>query len=187
MMDVTSARAEEATVPAYTLTARVLHWIMAALVLTMVPLGIVIANEAGGALQERLYDLHKSIGALLIPVVIVRLIYRVMNPPLPLPADIPAIQQFAAHATHWALYALLLVQPLVGWIGTSAYPAPVPVFGWFELPRIWLENRAFSNQMMALHGWLGFAIAFFAAIHIAGALQHHFVRRDRVLMRMITG
>ncbi len=85
-----------------------------------------------------------------------------MNPPLPLPADIPAIQQFAAHATHWVLYALLLVQPLVGWIGTSAYPAPVPVFGWFKLPRIWSENRAFSEQMMALHRWLGIAIALFA-------------------------
>ena len=130
--------------------------------------------NAGGAQQERLYDLHKSIGALLIPVVIVRLIYRVMNPPLPLPADIPAIQQFAAHATHWVLYALLLVQPLVGWIGTSAYPAPVPVFGWFELPRIWPENRAFSEQMMALHGWLGIAIAVLAAIHIAGGAPASF-------------
>jgi cytochrome b561 len=123
-----------ATDPAYTVTARVLHWITAALVLTMVPLGIVIANEWGGPLQERLYDLHKSIGSLLIPIIIIRLINRlVLNPPLPLPADIPPLQQLAAHTTHWALYALLLVQPLVGWIGTSAYPAPVPFFGWFNL------------------------------------------------------
>ncbi|MET0632158.1 MAG: cytochrome b/b6 domain-containing protein, partial [Xanthobacteraceae bacterium] len=107
--------------PAYTPTARVLHWITAALVLTMVPLGFVIANEWGGSQQERLYDLHKSVGALLIPVVIIRLIYRLFESPQPLPADIPAIQQFAAHAMHWVLYTLLIVQPLVGWIGTSAY------------------------------------------------------------------
>lgn len=187
MIDVTPTPAREATIPAYTVTARVLHWIMAALVLTMVPIGFVIANEWGGPELDWLYNFHKSVGAVLIPVVIVRLIYRVINPPLPLPADIPPVQQSAAHATHWVLYALLLVQPLVGWIGTSAYPAPVPVFGWFELPRIWPENRAFSNQMMALHGWLGITIAAVAAIHIGAALQHHFVRRDRVLMRMITG
>ena len=62
-------------------------------------------------MQQPLYDLHKSIGALLLPLVLVRLVYRLMNPPPPLPADIPAIQQFAAHATHWALYVLLIVQP----------------------------------------------------------------------------
>ena len=186
MIDVTPTPSA-APAPGYTLTARVLHWLVAALVLTMVPLGIVIANEWGGSQQERLYDLHKSVGALLIPVVVVRLIYRLFEKPPPLPADIPAIQQLAAHATHWVLYALLLVQPLVGWIGTSAYPAPVPVFGWFNLPLIWWENRAFSDQMMALHRWLGIAIAVIAVIHIAAALQHHFVRKDRVLMRMLTG
>lgn len=173
--------------PSYTLTARILHWLVAVLVLTMVPLGFVIANEWGGSQQERLYDLHKSIGALLIPVVIVRLIYRLYENPPPLPADIPAIQQLAAHVTHWMLYALLLVQPLVGWVGTSAYPAPVPVFGWFNLPPIWWEDRAFSNQMMALHRWLGIVIAVLALVHIAAALQHHFVRKDRVLMRMLAG
>jgi cytochrome b561 len=78
--------------PAYTMTARVLHWITAFLILFMVPTGIVIANEWGGSLQSSLYDLHKSIGAVLIPVVVLRLIHRWANPPLPLPEDIPAIR-----------------------------------------------------------------------------------------------
>jgi cytochrome b561 len=187
MIDVTRTPASVAVLPAYTVTARVLHWITAALVLTMVPLGFVIANEWGGSQQERLYDLHKSVGALLIPVVVIRLIYRLFESPQPLPADIPAIQQFAAHAMHWVLYTLLIVQPLVGWIGTSAYPAPVPVFGWFELPSIWWENRAFSDRMMQLHRWLGILIGILAVLHIAAALHHHFVRKDRILMRMLTG
>ena len=137
-------------VPAYTVTARVLHWLVAALVLLMVPLGIIIANEWGGPLQTPLYNLHKSLGAVLLPLVVVRLIYRLTHPPLPLPADISAIQQFAAHATHWALYALLIVQPVIGWIATSAYPAPLPVFGLFELPRIWPENRALSERLFGV-------------------------------------
>jgi Prokaryotic cytochrome b561 len=111
--------------PAYTITARVLHWITAFLILSMIPLGVVIANEWGGSMQESLYDLHRSIGATIIPLVILRLIYRWMHPPLPLPDDIPALQALAAHVTHWGLYALLIVQPLTGWLATSAYRAPV--------------------------------------------------------------
>src|SRR3954471_5407396 len=175
------------TIHAYSVTARVLHWLVAALVLPMIALGIIIANEWGGPVQQPLYDLHKSIGALLLPLIIVRLVYRLVYPPLPLPADIPALQQFAAHATHWTLYGLLLVQPVVGMIATSAYPAPLPMFGLFELPHVWPENRPLSERLFALHRWMGIAIAAVAAIHIGAALQHHFVRRDRGLMRMLTG
>jgi cytochrome b561 len=173
--------------PAYTVTARVLHWLTAFLVLIMIPAGIIIANEWGGRLQETLYDLHKSGGALLVPIIITRLIYRLTHRPAPLPQDIPAIQRFAAHANHWALYGLLLVQPFVGWIATSAYRAPRPFFWLFELPPIWREDRAFSEQMFAAHRFIGIAIAVLVAVHVGAALFHHFARRDRVLMRMITG
>lgn len=178
---------DKAPGPAYTVTARVLHWLVAALVLLMIPLGIIIANEWGGRWQQTLYDLHKSIGVVLLPLVLVRLGYRWGHPPLPLPVDIPPLQRFAAHTTHWVLYALLVVQPLVGLIATSAYPAPIPFFGLFELPHVWPENRALSERLFVLHQRLGIALGVVAAMHIGAALQHHFVRRDRVLMRMILG
>jgi len=89
--------------------------------------------------------------------------------------------------THWALYALLIVQPFLGWIGTSAYPAQIVVFGLFELPSIWHEDRAFSDQILFVHSLVGLAIALLVAAHIAAALHHHFVRRDPILMRMIHG
>lgn len=176
-----------AVAPGYSLTARTLHWVTAALVLLMVPLGIVIANEWGGSAQQFLYNLHKSIGATLIPIVLVRLLYRLNNPPPPLPDDILPIQKFAAHATHWALYVLILAQPIVGYIMTSAYPAPVPFFGLFNLPAIWPANRALSEQLSVVHLYMGLAIAAIAAVHVGAALFHHFVRKDRVLMRMISG
>jgi hypothetical protein len=88
-------------VPAYTLTARVLHWITALLILSVMALGVVIANEWGGSAEAFLYDVHRSIGAVVVPLIIVRLIYRWMHPPLPLPDDIPAMQTLAAQATHW--------------------------------------------------------------------------------------
>ncbi len=179
--------AEGSQAPGYTPTARVLHWVTAALVLTMVPVGIIIANEWGGKLQDALYSLHKSVGALLLALVVVRLAYRLTHKPPPLPGDIPPVQRLAAQAMHWVLYALLIVQPLLGWAGTSAYPAPVPVFGLFELPPLLAPNRALSEQLLSVHGLVGLTIAGLAALHIGAALFHHFVRRDRVLLRMISG
>jgi cytochrome b561 len=175
------------SVPAYSVAARTLHWVTAALVLLMVPLGIVIANEWGGPIQEPLYNLHKSVGAVVLVIVVLRLTYRLTHPPLPLPDDVPPLQQKAARTVHWLLYGMLLAQPLIGWIATSAYPAPLPVFGLFELPRIWPEDRAVSERLFAVHRWLGLAIAAVAVLHISAALHHHFVRKDRVLMRMVSG
>ena len=175
-----------ADVPGYTPVARFLHWLIAALVLFMLPLGVVIAYEWGGPAQTFLYNLHKSIGATLIPLVIIRLLYRLTHPAPPLPDDLHPAQRFAAHATHWALYVLILVQPIIGYIMTSAYPAPVPFFGLFNLPSIWPENRALSDALLLVHRNLGIGIAIVAAMHIGAALYHHFVRKDGILMRMVS-
>jgi cytochrome b561 len=120
------------------------------LVLSVIPLGIVAANDWGGSMQNAIFDLHRSIGAAIVPLIVLRLIYRWAHPPLPLPDGIPKLQRLAAHATHWSLYILLIAQPLTGWIATSAYRAPVTVFGWFELPPIWSEDRAFSEQLFSV-------------------------------------
>jgi len=175
------------TSAAYTVTARALHWITAALVLTMLPLGLVIANKWGGPWQDWLYNLHRSIGTVVMLVILVRLGYRLTHKPLPLPDEIPPEQRIAARATHWSLYALLVAQPFIGWAGSSAFPAPVIVFGLFNLPMIAPANRALSDQLLAVHHWIALAIACLVAVHIAAALYHHFVRRDAVLLRMIEG
>jgi cytochrome b561 len=171
----------------YTATARFLHWLTAAIVLVMIPVGVAMANFDFGPAQDTLYHLHRSFGAVLLPIVIIRLIYRLQNPPPPLPADIPEVQRVAANTVHWLLYVMLIVQAFVGWIATSAYRAPILVFWLFELPPIWPEDRAFSERAFVLHRFLGIAILFVASGHIAAALFHHFIRKDRVLMRMISG
>ena len=178
---------QESATPAYTAVARTLHWVTAALILIIIPLGLVIYYDLGGKLADQIYDLHRSIGALLIPVVLVRLVYRLFHKPARLPGDISCLQRFVAHATHWTLYTLIIVQPFIGWIATSAFRAPIPVFALLELPPIWSEQREFSERMFVVHALIGFAIAVLVAAHITAALHHHFVRKDRILARMIKG
>jgi cytochrome b561 len=171
----------------YSAAARTFHWVTAALVLTMLPIGIAMATfDLGPAVEDPLYHIHRSIGALVLVITVARLAYRLFNPAPPLP-EMPAFQQFAALFTHWALYALLIVQPIVGWIATSAYRAPTLFFWLFELPPIWQEDRAFSDAMFVVHRTMGIVIAILIAVHIGAALYHRFVLKDRVLARMVSG
>jgi cytochrome b561 len=172
----------------YSHAARGFHWLTAALVLTSIPIGITMVNVPNlGPTGDTLFHLHRSIGATVLLITVVRLIYRLRHPAPPLPADMPSWQQAAAHATHWALYVLLIAQPIMGWIATSAYRAPVLYFWLFELPPIWKEDRAFSEMMFRVHMTTGICIAALISIHIAAALYHHVIVKDRVLIGMVNG
>jgi cytochrome b561 len=168
-------------VSGYGLTARIFHWLTAILVLFQIPVGILIANFE----LDAIYDLHKSNGVLILVIVICRLFWRLTHQPPPLSTDIPEIQRLAARFVHWALYVLLVIQSFVGWIATSAYPAPVPFFGMFEMPRIWWANRALSDGLFVVHLWLGIIMAVLLVGHIGAALYHYFIRKDEVLYRML--
>src|SRR5262245_6851060 len=118
----------------YTATARALHWITAILVLAQIVLGIIIANKlAGEAWQDPLYNLHKSSGAVVIPIVLFRVFYRLGRAAAGLPADIPAIQRFAAHGARYLRYALVVGQVCIGWIPPAASRAAVLLYGLFHL------------------------------------------------------
>jgi cytochrome b561 len=169
----------------YSPIAIALHWTTAALVLFMIPAGVLMVNLPEGDLQNLVFNLHRSCGVVIFPLVLIRLIYRWRHPPPPLPDDLPAWQKAAAHFNHYALYALLLVQPLLGWWATSAYGAAVNVFWLFELPPIVAENKPLSDTLFLFHRIIGIGIALLVVMHIGAALFHHFIRRDRILLRML--
>jgi len=187
MINVPANAARESAAPAYTLTSRALHWFTAILVLVMLPAGLAMGELGRWPLQDLLFHLHTSIGALLIPIVAVRLLYRLTHVPLPLPPEISAIHRLAAELLHWSLYALLIIQPMVGWIGASAHGARIMVLWMFELPPIWPSDKSLSDKMFALHGVIGLILTFTLVAHIGAALFHQFVRKDHVFIRMITG
>lgn len=168
----------------YRWPARLIHWLVALIVLAMIPVGITMGRIDSGPLQDWLFYLHEAFGFLVLLLLLVRLAYRTTHRPPPLPASVPRWQQLAAETVHTALYVLLIAQPIVGWLGASAYGAPVSVFGLFDLPALLQKNEPLSDRIFAVHDYIGFTIAGLLVIHIGAALMHGFVQKDGVLQRM---
>lgn len=167
----------------YSPVAKVFHWLTALAVLCTVPLGFAMLRIEG-PVQTRLFDLHRSCGALVLALTAFRLAWRVTHPPPPLPESLPTWQRTSSRMVHGTLYVLLFATPLAGWAGTSAYPAPISVFGLFVLPSILSADRALSEQLFAVHVALAGALCVLFTVHAGAALYHRFVRRDMVLARM---
>jgi len=94
-------------------------------------------------------------------------------------------QKAVSSAVHTSLYVLLLAMPIVGYIANSAYGAPTPFFGLFELPPIVDKNEALSTPLFVIHRWVGWLVIVLVLTHVSAALYHHFVRGDHVLQRML--
>lgn len=171
----------------YPLPARVLHWVMALCVLAVIPLGLAMGAAEPGPLQNTLFDLHRSMGVLILVLIVLRFVNRLAGGVPKTYSDVPAWQRIAARIVHDLLYLLLLVEPLLGWIATSAYGATIRVFWLFDLPAITAKNEPLSEALFEVHETLAWVIVALVVVHIAAALYHHFVARDRVLVRMWTG
>lgn len=174
-----------ATGSGYSGGAKLFHWLSAALVITAIILGFAMVSAQPGPGQNQLYDLHRSFGALILAVTGARLLWRIKNPPPPPEPGMPQWQERLALYAHRLLYLILIVLPLLGWAGTSAFRAPVVVFGLFELPPILPENRDLSMQLLGLHGLLGLTLCVLLLGHVGAALHHHFIRKDNTLKRML--
>ena len=169
----------------YPATSKLLHWLVAACVLTTAPVAIAMGRVSQGPTQDFLYNFHKSLGVLIFVLMILRLINRIVrDAPVPDPSIEPW-QKTVSSAVHGSLYVLLLAMPIVGYVANSAYGAPTPFFGLFNVPPIIAKNEALSEQLFAGHRLAGFLLIVLVAMHISAALFHYFIRRDTVLQRML--
>jgi cytochrome b561 len=172
----------------YTATSRWLHWITSALVLAVIiPAGIWIVyfEPADEAFKMRLYNVHESLGVIVFALVLIRLVNRWRNPPPPLPADTPAFIHFTSRATHWSLYALLVLMPIVGFLATNAWGFPLSVFNVLPLPVPIGKNEDLAQVLSLLH-WCGaIAIGLLILGHLLGVIYHTCIRHDGLLRRML--
>jgi cytochrome b561 len=163
----------------FPLTSRILHWIMAVLILAMLFIGVAMVSSLSD--YHRLVSIHKPIGILILVLAALRLVNRLIFPPPPLPSSMPVPLRVAAEASHWLLYALMFAQPLVGWAMLSAAGYPIALIGAFHLPPIVPHDMALYAFLRPLHSVLAFALFATFLLHLAAALTHALIFRDGVL------
>ena len=169
----------------YPATSKLLHWLIAASVLTTAPVAIAMGRVAPGPTQDSLYNLHKSLGVLIFVLMALRLINRLtVGAPIADPAIEPWQKALSA-IVHTLLYILLLAMPIVGYVANSAFGAPTPFFGLFTLPPIVGKNEALSNQLFTFHRWTGFVVIALVLMHVGAVVFHTFIRKDNVINRML--
>ena len=167
----------------FPLLSRLLHWTMALLILAMLFVGAAMVSSLAD--YHRLVAIHRPLGILLLVLVAVRLINRLLSPPPPLPAAMPPLLKFMAHASHWLLYGLMFALPLVGWGMLSAAGYPIPLVGSFHLPPILPHDAAFYAVLRPLHTVLAYLLFVTFLAHLGAALTHALVFKDGVFRSMV--
>jgi len=167
----------------------VLHWLIGIVFIGQFVLGFVMVRTTSQRTSFELIQLHKSFGFLLLGLIVLRIAWRVGNAPPPLPRSVGTLERRTAPLAHFALYAFQIALPLSGWalVSVSTLEIPTMPFDLFVMPNLPLaESDAAESFWAAAHWYLAYAGIALVALHVAAALRHHFMLRDRVLTRMIT-
>jgi cytochrome b561 len=162
-----------------------LHWLTALVVAGMFGFGLWMTElEYYDAWYQRAPALHKSVGVLLFLTVLARWAWRRINPPvLPVPG-VSATQARLAAWSHRLLYLLLFATMFAGYLISTADGRPVPVFGLFDVPAT-ITGKNQEDIAGVVHLSLAISLISLSSLHALAALKHHFIDRDRTLLRML--
>ena len=170
----------------YDRVARSLHWLVAGLAVIVVALCWAIPGsprESGS--RDLLLMLHRSLGLLVIALILFRGWWRLSHSPPPLPTSLMRLEVWAAHSTHLLLYVFFVLLPLSGYINAATAGHAVSFFGIFTIPPLIAENPRLSQIANGIHLAGQFLVYALVAVHIAAALMHGLIRHDGVFERML--
>ena len=168
----------------YGVIAKGFHWLLFLMFSFSIVAGNLLASMPKGVEKIQAAGMHKSFGVIILTLILLRLAWRLINDT---PKDVsgtPAIQKFMAHAMHWALYALMLAQPLSGIMMSQSAGFPVSFFGLFELPMFLDKDPSLAGFFKDVHGTVWVLLVLAVIGHAGAALHHHFILKNDVLKRM---
>ena len=171
----------------YGLTAQLLHWSVVALIVIQFGLVLIFHDMPLGLEKIAWIVRHKAVGMTILVLAIVRLSWRLFNPPPPLPVHMKPYERRLAHASHVSLYILIFAIPLSGWVMSSLAGIPVSYFGLFDIPVLTRPDKALVEASKQVHEILNVILVITACLHIGAAFYHHGFKRDDVLTRMLPG
>jgi cytochrome b561 len=158
------------------------HWTMAVLVIVVGILGL-LHDSWPHATQAKWINIHALIGLAVFVLLMFRFAWRLSHQPPDLPPDVGEFSRRTSYPVHLLMYLLLFVIPLFG-IVTFIWHGRVFDFGWFRIDSHVHADRTIFHPTEDIHGYLAYALFALIGLHVLAALWHHFVRRDRVLLRM---
>ncbi|MFP3710218.1 cytochrome b/b6 domain-containing protein [Paraburkholderia sp. SIMBA_009] len=170
------------TTEKYDRVARFLHWLIVLLVCAQFVLGWTMPDVHRDTRPVGLISAHIVVGTALLAAMLCRLAWRLTHRPPP--ADISRLLRIVSSLTQFALYALLLIVPLLGWMNASSRGWAVTLLYAIPLPGLSPAGSTFGHEMGDVHGVLAWALFAFTCLHIIGAMMHFFVFRDRIAQRM---
>lgn len=169
----------------YNRPARLLHWLTALLLVGSFGLGISMTRFIGDDLKLRVYSWHEWVGITIFLATIARLAWRLVRRPPPL--ELPWIERVGAGVVYVAMYAVLFLQPIVGWMMSTAFGFPVVYLGLVPLPQIVEADRDLAELLQGIHFALAMLLLALFAAHMGGVLFHHLIKQDGILQRMLPG
>lgn len=174
------------TTAGYGLPTRIVHWLMAVAIVGLYVLGLwMVELNYYSPYYRSAPDLHRSVGMLLLGLLVVRFGWRLFNDK-PSDAELSAFERFAAAIVHWGFYPLLLALMVSGYLTSTADGRPIEVFDWFSVPAL-IHDKGMEKTAGELHELLADITMAVVLVHAIAALKHHFWDRSRVLARMWSG
>ena len=171
--------------PRYGAVAQSFHWVIALLLGVQLCLGLLAEQLPLGQAKITMLAQHKSVGIVVLALVIGRLGWRFIHAPPPLPVTLSKLERRMASSAHVALYGLSLALPMSGWLLSSTTSHTLSVFGFISVPTLGRLDLGLLAQLKRLHWLLGLALGTIVLLHVAGALRHHFWLKDGILTRML--
>jgi cytochrome b561 len=166
----------------FTVLMRILHWLTAAMVLTMLGIGVAMVASLGN--YHRLVSIHRPLGIAILIVVVVRFVNRQFSTLPPFPPSMSSRERFIAHASEVLLYTLLFALPLIGWGMLSAARFPIVLYGSLHLPPILPHSVMLYALLRKTHTVLAYLLFLAFIAHLGAILFHTLVVRDGLFSRM---
>jgi cytochrome b561 len=168
----------------YGTTAKVFHWLIVALLLVQYSIGWLMPDIHGGMEPGAAMTFHVSFGIVILILILLRLAWRLAHPVAP-ESSLPAWQRLTSEAVHWLLYALVLATTVTGWLFASFRGWSISLLYLVPLPRLAAENPSAVKAFDGWHQAMEWTLLVVIGIHVATAMAHIFIYRDRVMQRML--
>jgi cytochrome b561 len=169
----------------YGAPAKALHWLVVALLAVQFPIGWLMPDVHGGPPGSPM-TLHVSFGITILMLIVLRFVWRIAHPVAP-ESSLPPWQRVTSEAVHWLLYALVFATTVTGWLVASFRGWSVSYFYLVSLPMLAAKNSAAIRQIDGWHQIAAWTLLITIGFHVAAALTHVFVYRDRIMQRMLPG